>query len=169
MLAGSTMDWSRAERIPARYADAACAFIVASSRSSARLTLTVRIARKALSRAEPKAPTLRCASLLASRTPEEMASTEPVATSTQSSATERSTGSMRAIRTIAPTRVSAPESASVMLDVRAVLSRVVSVLTRESKSPARLRSWSGTGRRRRREIRCRRRSKTTRSPLRASG
>ncbi len=154
--------------IPIFQAPTASASMAAISRSVAFAARMVRTELIARSTAAARSPTLVCARWLATRMRPDSPTTTMIDTAMTSTVSPRSTGSMIAIATSAPRKVSAPPIASTSPWVSTARSSVVSEPTRETRSPVRRVSNSLIGRRSIRPTSLRRDESTTPSPVRWS-
>ena len=151
---------------PIRQAPSASFSTPAISRSVAPDARTVRTAVMARSTEAARSPTFSWALRLARRMRLDSVTTTTTETAITSAVSESSTGSMIAIATTAPTKVSAPPTASTSPCVSTARSSVVSLPTRDTRSPVRRVSNSLIGSRSIRPTSRRRLDSTTPSPVR---
>jgi hypothetical protein len=130
---------------PASYAPRAVCSMLSRSRSDAPEARIVRIDPTARSTPEASSPTFSCCTAVARRIRPLSATTTATDAPTTTRMSTSSTGSMMNIATIAPTKMSALPIESASPWVSTAYSRVVSVPTRETRSPVRRASYSCTG------------------------
>ncbi len=140
----------------------------AISRSVAPAARIVRIDPTARSTPDDSSPTFCCWSAEAARIRVLSRTTTAREAPTTTTMSASSRGSMKAIAMTAPTRMRALPTASANPWVSTAYSNVVSVPTRETRSPVRRASNSLIGRRRMRAMSRRRLENTTAVPVRCS-
>ncbi len=165
---GTTRALILATLMPMRQAPRASSSMTATSRSVALAARTVRMALMARSTLAARSPTFTWAAVLAVRIRRDNRVTVTTDTAITSTVRPSSTGSMMSIATSAPMKVSDPPIASTRPWVSTARSRVVSLPTRETRSPVRRTSNSLIGKRSRRPTSLRRLESTTPSPVRWS-
>ena len=153
---------------PIRQAPSASFSTETISRSVAPEARTVRTAVMARSTEAARSPTFSCALRLATRMRPDSSTTTTTDTAMTSAVRPSSTGSMMAMATTAPVKVSAPPTASTSPCVSTARSNVVSDPTLDTRSPVRRESNSLMGRRSIRPTSLRRLESTTPSPVRCS-
>ena len=158
----------RATRTPNPYAASASASMAARSRSAAPAARMVRIEPIARSTAAARSPTFSCARATAGLIRIDSSTTTTSETAMMPKVTRNRKGSMTSMPMSAPTNSSAPPTASTSPCVSTARSSVVSLPTRETRSPVRRRSNSGMGRCRILAMSRRRELSTTSSPMRCS-
>jgi hypothetical protein len=143
---GTTSAETFAMRTPTAYASVAREETDDTSRSVAPAARTVRIDPTARSTPEASSPTLVCCSVEAVRMRPLRSTTTTTETPITTTISSRRIGSMIAIATSAPTKMSELPTASARPCVSTAYNRVVSVPTRETRSPVRRASNSLIGR-----------------------
>ena len=165
---GTTRAEILATRIPICQAPTAATSTSATSRSVAFAARTVRTELMARSTAAASSPTFACALRLATRIRRDSTVTTVTAMITTMSVNPSRIGSMMIMAMSAPMNVSDPPIASTSPCVNTARRSVVSLPTRETRSPVRRVSNSAMGSRSMRETSWRRDESTTPSPVRWS-